>query len=275
VSSETAKFDLAMELMETPVGLQGVVEYNTDLFEAATIERMIGHYETLLESIVTSIEQPITTLPLLTPAERRQTLQEWNDTGRLYPQNHLLHALFEAQVERSPDRVAVVVEGGQMTYRELNERANRLAHFLQKLGVGPDMVVGMCLERSLELVVGMLGVLKAGAAYAPLDPEYPRERLAWMLADAQASVVLTHQQCHAVVSASQATAIDLNRQWQEIATESEKNPSSATRAENLAYVIYTSGSTGQPKGVMISHKAICNRLLWMQENFLPLAATEI
>ncbi|HLJ32959.1 MAG TPA: amino acid adenylation domain-containing protein [Ktedonobacteraceae bacterium] len=275
VSSETAKFDLAMELVATPAGLEGVVEYNTDLFEATTIERMIGHYETLLQSIVSNIAQPVITLPLLTPSER-QVLQEWNETGRLYPQHHLLHALFEAQVERSPDSVAVVFEGEQMSYRELNERANRLAHFLQKLGTGPDMAVGICLERSLELAVGMLGVLKAGAAYVPLDPEYPQERLAWMLADAQASVILTHRQCHIIVSTyqGQAMVIDLNEQWPEIAAESGKKPSSATRAENLAYVIYTSGSTGQPKGVMISHRAICNRLLWMQEDFLPFAGTD-
>ncbi len=267
VSSETAKVDFAMELAETPLGLQGVVEYNTDLFETATIERMVGHYETLLESIVNSIEQPITTLPLLTPAERQQTLQEWNDTGRLYPHNHLLHALFEAQVERSPHSVAVVFEGEQMTYRELNERANRLAHFLQKLGIGSDMVVGLCLERSLDLVVGMLGVLKAGAAYAPLDPDYPAERLAFMLADAHASVVVTHQQCHSRVPLSQVCVIDLDAQWLELSTESASNPLVETTAENLAYVIYTSGSTGTPKGVMIAHRAIVNHMRWMQEAF--------
>ncbi len=267
ISSETAKFDISFELVETSRGLAGSVEYNTDVFEAATIKRMIGHYVTILEGIVTNSEQCITTLPLLTTVESQQVLKAWNDTHRVYSQNQYLHSLFEVQAELTPDRVAVVFEEQQWTYRELNERANQLAHYLQQLGVGPEVVVGLCLERSLEMVVGLIAILKAGGVYMPLDPEYPRERLIFMLHDAQTSVLLTRQQYREIFLEYQETIVYLDSQWNRLATESTTNPFSGVTSENLAYMIYTSGSTGKPKGAMNTHRGISNRLLWMLETY--------
>ena len=193
VLTATSPFDLSLYLRERDGKLIGFFEYNTDLFESSTIERMIGHFKTLLEGIVADPEQPISTLPLLTEAERHQLLVEWNDTAADYPKDSCIHELFEAQVERTPDAIAVQFEGKQLTYRELNSRANQLAHYLQGLGVGPEKFVGICVERSLEMVIGLLGILKAGGAYVPLDPAYPSERLAFMLEDSQVSVLLTQE----------------------------------------------------------------------------------
>ena len=160
-------------------GLKAEIEYNPDLFESATITRILGHFQTLLAGIVANPDQAISELPLLTEAEKHQLLIEWNDTKTDYPQDKCIHQLFEAQVEKTPDAIAVVFEDQQLTYRELNRRANQLAHYLQKLGVGPEVLVGICVERSIEMVVGLLGILKAGGAYVPLDPSYPRERLSF------------------------------------------------------------------------------------------------
>ena len=189
----TSPFDLSLYLREREGKLIGFVEYNTDLFDSSTIERMIGHFETLLKGIVADPEQPISTLPVLTEAERHQLLVEWNDTEADYPKDSCIHELFEAQVEKTPEAIAVQFEEKQLTYRELNSRANQLAHYLRRLGIGPEKLVGICIERSLEMVVGLLGILKAGGAYVPLDPAYPRERLAFMLEDAQVSVLLTQE----------------------------------------------------------------------------------
>ena len=196
-----------------------------------------------------------------------QVLMEWNDTQVDYPQDSCIHHLFEAQVERSPDAVAVVFEDEQLTYRELNARANQLAHHLQSLGVGPDVVVGICVERSLLMVVGLLGILKAGGAYVPLDPAYPQERLEFMLQDTQVSVLLIQQQLVEVIPEHTAQIIALDKGCEAIALSSAENPISSVTSDNLAYVIYTSGSTGQPKGVMISHTGICNQLCWRQTTF--------
>jgi aspartate racemase len=178
VHNGTAKCDLTLSMVERAEGLQGTWGYNTDLFDFTTIQRVLGHFQTLLEGIVANPGQRIGTLPLLTEAERHQLLIEWNDTQADYPKDSCIHQLFEAQVERTPDAVAVVFEDQQLTYRQLNARANQLARYLQGLGVGPEVLVGICVERSLEMVVGLLGVLKAGGAYVPLDPAYPTERLA-------------------------------------------------------------------------------------------------
>jgi aspartate racemase len=193
IDSSTAKFDLTMSMEDTEQGLMGSLEYNTDLFHAATISRMLEHFQTLLEGIVANPEQRLLDLPLLTQPERQQLLVEWNDTQVDYPKHLCIHQLFEAQAEQTPDAVAVVFEDQQLTYGELNRRANQLAHHLRSLNVGPDSLVGICVERSLEMIVGLLGILKAGGAYVPLDPSYPQERLAFMLKDAQVPILLTQQ----------------------------------------------------------------------------------
>ena len=189
-----AKFDLSLRVSERSGGLRATFNYDTDLFDKATIRRMAGHYQRLLEGIVADPGQPISQLPLLTADERQQLLVQWNDAGRGYPADRCVQQLFEEQVERTPHAVAVVFDNQQLTYSELNARANQLAHYLRDLGVGPETMVAICLERSLEMVVGLLAILKAGGAYVPLDPEYPAERLAFLLRDAAAPVLLT-QMC--------------------------------------------------------------------------------
>jgi amino acid adenylation domain-containing protein len=186
-------------------------------------------------------------------AEKQQLLVEWNNNQTFYPQDKCIHQLFEEQVERTPDYVAVVFEDQELTYRELNAKANQVAHYLQKLGVEPEKLVGICVERSLLMVVGLLGILKAGGAYVPLDPNHPQERLAFMLEDAQVSVLLTQQTLVHQLTEGEAQMVCLDSEWKAIAQESKENPVSKVTAENLAYVIYTSGSTGKPKGVLVSH----------------------
>jgi amino acid adenylation domain-containing protein len=261
VDSKTAKFDLSLSLTETEQGLIGAFGYNTDLFDEATIARTVGHLQTLLEGIVADPDKHIYELPILTEAEQHQLLVEWNDTEADYPKDKCIHQLFEEQVERTPDHVAVVFEDQQLTYRELNAKANQLARYLQKLGVRPEVLVGICVERSLEMVVGVLGILKAGGAYVPLDPEYPRERLAFMLEDIQAPVLLTQQQLIECFPAHGAHIVSIDSKWKAIASGSEENLVSGVMADNLAYVIYTSGSTGRPKGVLLQHKGFCNVML--------------
>ncbi|GAB1543387.1 hypothetical protein NUACC21_60610 [Scytonema sp. NUACC21] len=265
-------FDLTLTIFETDKRLSASLQYNTDLFEAATIARMAEHFQTLLKGIVANPEQRLSDLPMMTPPELQQLLVAWNDTQALYPQDVCIHQLFEAQVERTPDAVAAVFEDRQMTYSELNCRANCLAHYLQKLGIGPDSLVGLCLERSaacssaslsLEMLVGLLGILKAGGAYLPLDPSYPQERLTFMLEDARVSVLLTQQQLANNFVKHQAHAVALDVDWEKIARESQKNPSSNVTSQHLAYVIYTSGSTGKPKGVQVLHGAVVNFLTSM------------
>jgi amino acid adenylation domain-containing protein len=236
------------------------VSYDCSRFEAATIRRMLGHLQNLLEGVVADPEQRISGLPLLTEPERRQLLVEWNHTQCGYPEDRCIHELFEAQAEKTPEAVAVVFEGQQLTYRELNARANQLAHYLRKRGVGPEVLVGLCLERSLEMVVGLLGVLKAGGAYVPLDPAYPRERLAFMLEDAKVPVLLTQQKLLESLPGPNAEVVCLDSDWAEIAQESEQEPVGGASAQNLAYVIYTSGSTGRPKGVQVLHGGVVNIL---------------
>ena len=258
VESITAKYDLTLSMQETESGLIGLWEYNSDLFDVATITRMAGHFQTLLEGIVANPQQRISELPLLSETEQNQLLVEWNDTQTDYPQDKCIHQLFEAQVERTPDAVAVVFENQQLTYKQLNSRANQLAHHLQKLGVKPEVLVGICVERSVEMVVGLLGILKAGGAYVPLDPAYPQERLAFMLSDSQVSVLLTAQKLVTRLTEHKADLVCLDADWGTISQESEENLVSGVTPENLAYVIYTSGSTGKPKGVLVAHQGLCN-----------------
>ena len=270
--SGLAKFDLTLYIIDEGDTLLALIEYRTDLFDAATIDRMLGHFETLLEEIVDNPKQRVSDFPLLTAAERHQHLVEWNDTDKEYPKDKCLHHLFETQVERTPEAAAVIYEGRQLTYSELNQRANRLANYLQKLGVGPEVLVAICVERSLEMIVGLLGVLKAGGAYVPLDPGYPKERQNFMLRDAQVRVVLTQKKFLNGINHPKVVSSD--RDWQEIALESDENPDSRATPENLAYVIYTSGSTGTPKGVLGLHRGAVNRLNWMW-NAYPFNAKEI
>lgn len=256
--NSTAKLDLSLDMYETPSGLMGVFEYNTDLFDRVTITRMVEHFRNLLSGIVKNPGQRLSELPLLTQAQRHQLLVEWNETQTKYPKDQCFHQLFAAQVEQTPDAVAVVFRDSQLTYRELNERANQLAHYLQKLGVKPEVLVGICVERSLEMVVGVLGILKAGGAYLPLDPTYPQARLAFMLSDSQVPILLTTQKLVAGLSEHQAQLVCLDTDWTTIARESEQNPDSGVTVENLAYLIYTSGSTGTPKGVLVPHAGLSN-----------------
>jgi amino acid adenylation domain-containing protein len=274
---KTAKFDLTLVMVEIKQGLMGTLEYNTDLFNADTITRMLGHFQTLLEGIVANPEQQICDLPLLPKTEQHQLLVEWNNTQTNYIQNKCcIHELFEAQVERSPDAIAVIFEDEQLTYEELNHRANQLAHYLRSLGVKPEVLVGICVERSLEMVIGILAILKAGGAYLPLDPAYPQERLAFMLADAQVSVLLTQQRLVKELPQHQAQVICLDSDTQAFITEqNQENLVSGVQPVNLAYVIYTSGSTGNPKGVMNSHQGLSNRLLWMQDAYQLIAADRV
>jgi len=229
---------------------------------------MLGHLQTLLESIAANPQQKISKLSMLTAAELSQ-LQEWNQTQANYPQDKCVHQLFEAQVERSPETIAAVFSQNsqqQLTYRELNSKANQLAHYLQQLGVGPDVLVAICMERSLEIAIAVLGVLKTGAAYVPLDPAYPKERLTFMLADTQAPVILTQSHLVSDLPAHQARAVCLDSDWREIVSFSTENPVSSVSPENLTYTIYTSGSTGQPKGVPLPHRALVNLIAWQLQN---------
>ena len=257
-----SKFDVSLFVRERDGRLEIGVEYCTDLFEAETIRRMLGHYQTLLEGVVANPDRRLSELPMLTNAERRQVLVEWNRTEVSYPRDRCLHELFEEQVERTPEAVAVVFEDKQLTYRQLNDRANQLARYLHGLGVGPDALVGICVERSLEMVVGLLGILKAGGAYVPLDPSYPSERLTFMLRDSGALMLLTDQRLRdqLAVGSPDTRPLCLDADWATIAASTTENPKRGARPENLAYVIYTSGSTGEPKGVEIRHRNLVNVL---------------
>ncbi|PLZ98350.1 non-ribosomal peptide synthetase, partial [Fischerella thermalis CCMEE 5268] len=234
-------------------------------FEHDTIARMLGHLQTLLLGMVANPQQRLGELPLLTATERYQLLEEWNNTQVDYPQDQCIHQLFEAQVEKTPDAVAVVFEHQQLTYWELNAKANQLAHYLQKLGVKPEVLVGICVERSLEMIIALLAILKAGGAYIPLDPIFPQERLAFMLEDSQISVLLTQQHLLPSLPAHQAQVICLDSDWQNIATQSKTTLGSNVEPENLSYTIYTSGSTGKPKGVQITHRSVVNFLTAIQQ----------
>jgi len=302
--SGTTTFDMTLVMGETPDGLAGAIEYDTDLFNAATIERLAGHFVTLLAGIVADPDVPVARLPLMSEAERQLTLVTWNATEAPFPADSGIHQLFEAQVARTPDAIALIYPGldglrprTELTYAELNARANQLAHYLRSLGAGPETVVALAVERSPEMIIGLLGILKAGAAYLPLDPAYPPDRLAFMLADSGASVVLTQAQ---VLEAGnwkleagswkleagspkletddvspQGRLVRLDTDWTAIARQPTSNIPASVRSEaapiqfpaSLAYVIYTSGSTGTPKGVGVPHRGVVNHNTAVAQRF--------
>ena len=257
--ASTSKLDLTLSISETENG--GLVEYNADLFEAATIKRLCAHYGTLLEAIARDPDQSVSTLPILSERERNQILYEWNDTRTECP-NACAHELFEQQVARHPDTIAVIFGQQQLSYREVNERANQVAHYLRKRGVRPEVLVGVCLERGPEMLIALLGIWKAGGAYVPLDPAYPQERLSFMLRDAAAKFLLTDSRHMNLFPSAKDKTMCLDSDWPVIAKESASNPGLVAGPENLAYVMYTSGSTGEPKGVMVLHGGLTNYLCW-------------
>ena len=242
-----------------------IAAYDRRRFDDATVSRMLGHLKTLLEGIAANPEQRLRDLPMLTKPEQHQLLSQWNDTRIDVDIHSCVHHFIEEQVKRTPDAVAVVFDDKQLTYQELDRRSNQLARHLRKLGVAPGVLVGICVERSLEMVVGLLGVLKAGGAYVPLDPSYPKERLAFMLEDAKVAVLLTQERLVAALPYADVRSVSLDRDWEAIAEENDEALTSVTTAEDLAYVIYTSGSTGKPKGVMVAHRNVANFFLAMDQ----------
>ncbi|HKG81332.1 MAG TPA: amino acid adenylation domain-containing protein, partial [Pyrinomonadaceae bacterium] len=274
VNSEKAKFDLTFTVVEESDGLRAILRYNTDLFEAATIERMMDHFQVLLEGILINPEKSVSQLPLLGEAESRQLLVEWNQTHVSYPAHSSIHELFERQVERTPEAIALICEEQSLSYEELNGRANQLAHQLRTLGVGPEVLVGILMERSVEMVVSLLAVLKAGGAYVPLDPQYPAERISFMLAETAAPVLLTQKRFLERLPEHDGITVCMDSDWKALADLwATHNLHNDGARNNAAYVIYTSGSTGKPKGVVVEHSSICNHLLWRQERY-PLNAED-
>jgi non-ribosomal peptide synthetase component F len=250
VDTGATKYDLYLELDERAEEVLARFHYSTDLFDAESIVRMADHWRTLLERASADPEQRVSELEILTRKETNQLLTGWNETNQAHPQVSI-HKLFESQVERTPETVAIVFGDSQLTYRELNERANQLAWHLRRLVVGPEILVGLCVERSLEMVVALLGIVKAGGAYLPLDPDFPKERLSFMLSDAKPQILLTQESLRSRLAEVEKVVL-LDADWERIAKESRENPVGGARPENLAYVIYTSGSTGKPKGVQKS-----------------------
>ena len=265
-----AQFDLSLHLYEDSGGYLGRFEYCSDLFEAQTIRRLCAHYETLLQTIVREPDRNISMLPMLSDGERRQLLVDWNDTATPYLRRDLcLYQLIEEQAGRTPHRAAVVFEQETLTFGELNRRANQLAHHLRRTGVGPDVLVALFVERSVEMLVGIVGILKAGGAYVPIDPDYPKKRVEYILEDSQASIVLTQESLVGELPGFAGRSICLNGDWTEIGGESEENPVTQVKPEHLAYVLFTSGSTGRPKGVALEHRSAATFVQWAKQVFTP------
>ncbi|QBD80521.1 amino acid adenylation domain-containing protein [Ktedonosporobacter rubrisoli] len=258
--------EIMLAVMKGAEGLCGRMTYDAQLFAAETIERMVGHWQTLLLGASKNPAQRVAVLPLLTEQERQQVVLDWN-AQRVPFDASCVHELFEEQVARTPDAIAVVAGIRKLSYRELNSRANQLAHYLRRLGVGPDVMVGLCVKRSLDMMVGIMGILKAGGAYVPLDPSYPQERLSLLLQDSQTPILLTQSDVQPTLPRTQARTIALDSMWPEITKEDDKNPVSGATAENLVYIIYTSGSTGTPKGVMICHRSLVNYAQYEQRHY--------
>ncbi|MFI4982654.1 MAG: AMP-binding protein, partial [Nevskiales bacterium] len=268
IPRRTAQFDLSLELQESGPVIQGALGYASDLFDSATIERWVGHLTAILSGMVQDVRRPMHELSLLGSEERLQVLEYFNETQIDFPQDLLVHQMFERQAREHPDSIAVEYEGERLSYRQLNQRANQLAHRLIDQGVVPDSLVAICVDRGIEMVVAVIGVLKAGGAYVPVDPAYPAERIGYMLEDAEPRVILTQQRLKAGLPKTSATIIALDGEWNEISTQPKTNPSArklGLTPRHLAYVIYTSGSTGLPKGVMLEHRGLCNLALTQVE----------
>ncbi|HYW19652.1 MAG TPA: amino acid adenylation domain-containing protein [Nodularia sp. (in: cyanobacteria)] len=261
------KTDHALTLIVAPdVALTLKLLYDTRRFDQQATAQMLRHLQNLLMGLITNPTVKLSELSLLSSEEKHKLLVEFNNTEANYPQNKCVHQLFEEQVTRTPDNLAVIFDGDSLTYKQLNDRANQLAHHLQNLGVGSEVLVGICIERSLEMLIGILGILKAGGAYVPLDPSYPQERLAFMLNDTQAAVLLTTQKLLTDLPETKAQVVCLDSDWEAINNHSQENPQSSVKAHNLVYVIYTSGSTGKPKGVCMPHSPLANLINWQVDN---------
>lgn len=261
------KFDLTVGMTDRQDGLAVAFEYSTDLFDDSTIQRMLQSFRLMLEAIVADPDRRIADLPVLPAAEQQRILTEWNDTRADLPIEPIVHRLIEDRVRRSPDAPAVIAGHRRLTYRQLNERANRLAHYLRKRGVGPEILVGVCTGRSFETAVALLGILKAGGAYVPLDPAYPKDRLAFMLEDARVSVLLTEDEHRARLPDDTAEVVCLDADWSQIARESAENPTVPVAPDHPVYVIYTSGSTGRPRGALVTHRSLVNHNLAAQKAY--------
>ena len=263
LSERHVPFDITLTIAEGEADLDASLQYNRDLFDDETAERMLDQFRALLDSVVAEPEQRINSVNLLTSSERNKLLVEWNSTDAEFDRDRLIHELFEAQVDRTPKAIAVVSEGETLSYAELESRANRLAQYLRHRGVAPGSVVGINLERSLNLVVAILGILKAGAAYLPLDPSHPNERLKLILENARVQLLITNEALRASVSGFDAELLLLDTEWSNISRESDERLPSIATAEQSAYLLYTSGSTGRPKGVAVPHRAVVNFLISM------------
>jgi amino acid adenylation domain-containing protein len=258
--AQTAKFDLSLYIEEMPLGLRGIIEYAADLFEASTIGRLVIHFCTLLEAIVADPNRRIAELPLMSTAECDRLVRDWNDSQAEYPAEKCVHELFSDQVRRTPAAVALICDGRHLTFALLDRLANQLAHRLRLLGVGPDTVVPLCVQRSFEMIVGILGILKAGGAYLPLDPDHPRERIAYMLTDARASIAVTQASLEQILPAHGTQLVWLASDAPVLIEPPAAAPATNTKPDDLAYVIYTSGSTGKSKGVAGTHRGLVNRI---------------
>lgn len=259
-----AIFDMTVLIEQKGQELQGSIEYNTDIYDHDTVSHLIGHFQVLLEGITTDRQKSVKNYPLLTIAEEKQILQKWNQTKTDYPQHLCVHQLFEQQVQKTPEEIAVVFEEHKITYSQLNHQANQLAYRLQELGVQPEVLVGICIDRSISMIIALLAILKAGGAYVPLDPHYPPERLAYILENAQVSVLLSESSLSAILPANQEKIIILDDEENNLTEKPVENLPASAQLENIAYVIYTSGSTGKPKGVQIEHRNLINLLIAFQ-----------
>ncbi len=262
LGGEPAQFDLTMMMSETEQGFAATLQYNTDLFDASTIQRMLEHFESLLQEIVTDPFKPVSTYSLLNNAEREKLLTKWNETQTDYPRDLCIHELIQGQVKRTPKAIAVQFQDESLTYKELDKRADELAKVLVAQGVKPGTLVGIFVNRSIEMLIGLLGVLKAGGAYLPLDPSFPTERLAFMVEDSGTSIILTQTNLLSELPENNAQIISLDALDKLTASKQKKKAT----PDDLAYIIYTSGSTGKPKGVQIHHQAVVNFLCSMRDN---------
>lgn len=265
IDAGTAMFDLSLYMWEMENRFEGFLEYDSDMFDAATIERMVMHFEVLLGSVVSGPETNISELPILTETERHQILVDWNQTDVDYPKGQCYQQLFAEQAQRTPDATAIICGDAKLSYKELNSRANQVGHYLRRLGAGPGNVVGIYVDRTLDMAVGLLGILKAGSAYTPLDPSFPKDRIEYMLEDCNAGILLTQRELSDNIKEFFGVKVCIDTDWNKISEEDSNDIVVQSNSENLAYIIYTSGSTGKPKGVQISHRALNNFLYTMME----------